>query len=101
MGYSSKVIVDKKKIKPQWCKVVRDYADHKIVLIKDLPNQTEIEDKPGLAISWFRGHWSPYYRVVYKNINNEWLELGTEQKDGRFVVKYIPWHGLAWDILQR
>lgn len=91
-----------KKIKPQWCKVVKDYKDHKIVLIQERNSKsTEIEDKPGLALTWFLGNWHFDYRVVYKNKQNEWMELDTEHdKNGKHIVKYIPWQGLFMDVLK-
>ena len=91
-----------KKPNPLWCKVVRHYVDHKVVMIKDLPNSTEIIDKPDLARTWFLGNWSTDYRVIYKNAENKWVELTTEHIEGRgHFTKYLPWNGLAWDILRR
>jgi hypothetical protein len=37
------------------------------------------------------------WRVVYKDTDQAWWEI----VDHILVVQVNPWHGLAWDILQR
>jgi hypothetical protein len=49
---------------------------------------------------YYHGHGtSKGIRVVYRDSEGEWSEITKDPKT--YDIKFLPWHGLDWDLLKR
>lgn len=81
---------------------------NKIAVIEDICHLTggmSITNDAENVLEYFQERNSRAWRVVYKDTEGEWWEIVklynvTVNWFGQ-TVSFKPWHGLAWDILQR
>lgn len=96
-------------MRAQFAMVEMDY-DHNIIFIEDIANHTGGCTITNDAEAVFKhidsnySHASPtpfYWRVVYKDTNNEWWEMIPALSNTGFSdVMFEKWHGHNWDKLK-
>lgn len=96
-------------MKAQFAMVDRDY-DHNILFIEDIANHTGGTTVTNDAEAVFKyidhmySHTAPtpgYWRVVYKDTENEWWEMiPRESRIGNMYITFTKWHGHMWDRLK-
>ena len=97
-------------MRAQFAMVEMDYK-HNIIFIEDIANHTGGITITNDAEAVYRhidltySHASPtpfYWRVVYKDTNNEWWEMKkvVGWGDGDAYMKFDKWHGHTWDKLK-
>jgi hypothetical protein len=93
------------KMRAQFAMVEKDYK-HNIIFIEDIANHTGgctiTNDAEAVFkhIDLMHSHDSPtpfYWRVVYKDTNNEWWEI--KKTDDDFML-FDKWHSHEWDALK-
>lgn len=93
------------KMRAQFAMVKMDY-DHNIIFIEDIANHTGGTTITNDAEAVFKhidenySHAAPtplYWRIVYKDTNNEWWEI-IEHHDE--PLRFEKWHGHTWDALK-
>lgn len=96
-------------MRAQFAMVEMDYK-HNIIFIEDIANHTGGCTITNDAEAVFKhidenySHASPtpmYWRVVYKDTNNEWWEIIAEDHpwEGK-VITFEKWHSHEWDALK-
>lgn len=96
-------------MRAQFAMVEMDYK-HNIIFIEDIANHTGGCTITNDAEAVFKhidenySHAAPtpmYWRVVYKDTNNEWWEMIAEDHpwEGK-VINFEKWHGHVWDALK-
>lgn len=97
------------KMRAQFAMVEKDYK-HNIIFIEDIANHTGgctiTNDAEAVFkhIDVMHSHDAPsplYWRVVYKDTNNEWWEMIREDHpwEGN-IISFEKWHGHNWDALK-
>lgn len=96
-------------MRAQFAMVEMDYK-HNIIFIEDIANHTGGCTITNDAEAVFRhidenySHAAPtpmYWRVVYKDTNNEWWEMiANESRIGNLYIRFEKWHGIVWDALK-
>lgn len=97
-------------MKAQFAIVEQNYK-HNIIFIEDIANYTGGTTITNDAEAVFKhiddnySHAAPtpgYWRVVYKDTDNEWWEMiPRESRIGNLYISFSKWDGLVWDILKR
>jgi hypothetical protein len=96
-------------MRAQFAMVERDH-EHNIIFIEDIANHTGGMTITNDAEAVFNhiditySHEAPtpkFWRVVYKDTNNEWWEMIPEDHpwDGK-IIHFEKWHGHEWDALK-
>lgn len=96
-------------MRAQFAMVEMDY-DHNIIFIEDIANHTGGCTITNDAEAVFKhidenySHAAPtpmYWRVVYKDTDNEWWEMiATESRIGNLYIRFEKWHSHMWDALK-
>ena len=96
-------------MKAQFGMVLKDHK-HNIIFIEDIANYTGGMTVTNDADAVFEhidinySHEAPtpaYWRVVYKDTNNEWWEMIPNYIGAKVeIVKFEKWHGHEWDALK-
>ena len=97
-------------MRAQFAMVEMDYK-HNIIFIEDIANHTGGCTITNDAEAVFKhvdenySHAAPtpmYWRVVYKDTDNEWWEMIPTDTNRRFpyAIRFEKWHGLVWDALK-
>lgn len=89
-----------------WHEHSRD-TDRKIIFIVDdcWGNYLSITNDAEEVLRYHKVTLGLEWRVVYQDTEGEWWEIVGQRMrpDSPYInrVEFKPWHGLAWDILQR
>ena len=88
------------KMRAQFAMLYRDYT-HNIIFIEDIANHTGgctiINDAEAVFeyIDKTYSHAAPtpaFWRVVYKDTDNEWWEMIPYDNDGSMYMRFEKWH---------
>jgi len=95
------------KVNSTWAHVETDIENH-IIFIEDISDKTgamSITNDAENVLEHCRALTGNGWRIVYKDTDGEWWEIvkiyGSTANWFGQTVSFKPWHGLAWDILQR
>jgi hypothetical protein len=98
-------------MRAQFALVEKDYKNN-IIFIEDIANHTGGCTVTNDAEAVFKhidetySHAAPspsFWRVVYKDTDNEWWEIvpvGRQSRLGSIFVRFEKWHGHTWDALK-
>lgn len=96
-------------MRAQFAMVEMNYK-HNIIFIEDIANHTGGTTITNDAEAVFKhidenySHAAPtpmYWRVVYKDTDNEWWEMIREDHPWEgHVISFERWNGLVWDALK-
>ena len=92
-------------VRSAWASIETNY-DNRISFIEDIANHTggtTITNDAENVLNYFRDNFGAFWRVVYKDTENEWWEIVSHVHPwtGNTEISFERWHGLAWDILKR
>lgn len=98
-------------MRAQYAMVQKDF-EHNIIFIEDIANHTggcTITNDAEAVFKHVDEMYSPvsptpfYWRVIYKDTNNEWWEMiptYDEIGDRQRHIIFDKWHGHEWDALK-
>ena len=82
--------------------------EHNIVFLEDAGTSMSITNDAEAVFKWVDENYShaaptpAYWRVVYKDTDNEWWEMVRVVSWDEYepYMKFEKWHGIVWDALK-